>query len=245
MIRAAIYGKGGIGKSTLAANLSAALACEGVRVLQIGCDPKHDSTRLLLNGERGTTVLDYLRCTRPDERSLDDIVYVGYKGILCVEAGGPEPGVGCAGRGILSTFDLLDHLGIQDIPHDITLYDVLGDVVCGGFAVPLRHEYANVIYLVTSGEFMSIYAANNILRGVLNYDTDQKRIAGILFNQRGVEDEEARVRRFAEAVGLPILATFPRSDLFTRAERLGQPIVACFPHTLLAHKFRELAHHFL
>jgi nitrogenase iron protein len=239
--RIAIYGKGGIGKSTITANLSAAIAQQGVQVLQIGCDPKHDSTRLLTDGRPLTTVLDYLRRTKPEERNLSDVVYVGYRGVLCVEAGGPEPGVGCAGRGILSTFELLEQLGIERLDYEVTLYDVLGDVVCGGFAVPLRQGYANAIYVVTSGEFMSIYAANNILRGVRNYDGGQPRLGGILLNQRGLTDEEERVRRFAEAVRLPIVVTLPRSELFLQAEQISKTLLEAFPDSDLAESFVSLS----
>ena len=220
MARIAVYGKGGIGKSTISANLSIALTRAGKRVLQIGCDPKHDSTRLLLGGRELTTVLDYMRVTGPMDYKLSDILEDGYMGIGCVEAGGPKPGVGCAGRGIISTFELLDQFKLGD-RYDTTLYDVLGDVVCGGFAVPIRREYADTILIVTSGEFMALYAANNILRGIQNFDGDQKRVAGLVFNRRAVADEEERVHRFADAVGLPIFADVPRSDAFTRAEQKG------------------------
>jgi len=213
----AIYGKGGIGKSTVSANLSAALADSGQRVLQIGCDPKHDSTRLLLRGKTLVTALDYMRRTNPPDYSLDEILAVGYGGIGCVEAGGPKPGVGCAGRGIISTFELLSQFKLKE-NYDITLYDVLGDVVCGGFAVPIRSEYADTIFIVTSGEFMALYAANNILRGIRNYDGSDRRVAGLILNRRGVSDETERVSRFAEAVRLPIVAEIPRSDIFAQSE---------------------------
>lgn len=241
MKQIAIYGKGGIGKSTIAANLSAAMASAGLRVLQVGCDPKQDSTRLLLGGRRIATALDYLRESRPDSRRLDAIVHTGFSGVSCVEAGGPEPGVGCAGRGILSAFDLLEQLGINERGYDIALYDVLGDVVCGGFAVPLREEYAEVVYIVTSGEFMALYAGNNILRGVRNYEGCGRRVGGILFNRRGLDREDERVRRFAEAVHLPIVASFPRSSRFTEAESLGRTIMQAFPESELAGHFRQLA----
>ena len=241
MRRIAMYGKGGIGKSTLAANLSAALAEAGFRVLQIGCDPKQDSTRLLLHGRTIGSVLDYQRRTPPEARRLEAIVHSGYAGVSCVEAGGPEPGVGCAGRGILSTFDLLEQLGIERLHHDIILYDVLGDVVCGGFAVPLRHDYAEMVFIVTSGEFMSLYAANNILRGIRNYEGQGPRVGGLLFNERKLENEEERVERFAQAVGLPIVARFSRSPLFTEAESSGRTIVEAFPETELARRFHDLA----
>ncbi|MDR3270253.1 MAG: AAA family ATPase [Peptococcaceae bacterium] len=214
----AIYGKGGIGKSTLSANLSAALALAGRRVLQIGCDPKHDSTRLLTHGQKLTTALDYMRQTQPLEYKIEDILLHGFAAVGCVEAGGPKPGVGCAGRGIISTFELLNQFKLKE-RYDTIVYDVLGDVVCGGFAVPIRREYADTIFVVTSGEFMALYAANNILRGIRNYDGENKRIAGILYNRRNIEGEDERVARFARAVGLPIRADIPRSDAFTRAER--------------------------
>lgn len=241
MKQIALYGKGGIGKSTIAANLSAAMASAGMCVLQVGCDPKQDSTRLLLGGRRIVTALDYLRASQPKSRRLDDIVHSGYCGVSCVEAGGPKPGVGCAGRGILSTFDLLEQLGINERGYDIALYDVLGDVVCGGFAVPLREEYAEVVYIVTSGEFMALYAGNNILRGVRNYEGGGRRVGGIIFNRRGMEREEQRMSRFAEAVRLPVVASFPRSEQFTEAESLGQTLMQAFPESDLVRRFQELA----
>ncbi|MBO4819369.1 MAG: AAA family ATPase [Firmicutes bacterium] len=214
----AVYGKGGIGKSTICADLSAALAERGRKVLQIGCDPKHDSTRLLMGGKMLPTVLEYLRDTPAEETKLSEVLGKGYMGIGCIEAGGPKPGIGCAGRGIISAFEYLDRKRVKE-NYDIITYDVLGDVVCGGFAVPIRREYADAIFLVTSGEFMALYAANNILRGVRNFDGSlHKRVAGIIFNRRMVAGEEERVQRFAEAVKLPICAVVPRSDLFARAE---------------------------
>ncbi|MDR2343759.1 MAG: AAA family ATPase [Spirochaetaceae bacterium] len=242
MAKIAIYGKGGIGKSTIAANVSAALAKRGKRVLQVGCDPKHDSTRLLLGGERPGTVLDYLKVTSPDRCRLSGIVRPGVFGIDCIEAGGPEPGVGCAGRGILTTFELIDRLGIADQRYDATVYDVLGDVVCGGFAVPIRREYAEKVYIVSSGEFMSIYAANNILRGLKNYDQNREgRVGGIIFNSRDLGEEDERVRRFLEAVGLPLAASFPRSDLFSLCEDEGRCLVEAYPDSELAGRFFDLA----
>ena len=222
----ALYGKGGIGKSTVCANLSAALAAAGSRVLQIGCDPKHDSTRLLLGGGNLPTVLDYLRTTPKGGERLEAVLKPGYLGIGCVEAGGPKPGVGCAGRGIITAFEFLERHRAKEA-YDAVLYDVLGDVVCGGFAVPIRREYANAVFLVTSGEFMALYAANNILRGIRSFDgSDCRRAAGILFNQRLLEGETERVERFARAVGLPILARVPRSEAFSRAEEQGVPLMA-------------------
>ena len=219
----AVYGKGGIGKSTISANMTAAAAMKGCRVLQIGCDPKHDSTRLLMHGESIPTVLDVLRDKGAEKAQPEDIlkqakIALSGSEIGCIEAGGPKPGVGCAGRGIISAFEYLGKHHILE-QYDLVLYDVLGDVVCGGFAVPVRREYADAVFLVTSGEYMALYAANNILRGIRNFDGDKyKRIAGIIYNERKLEDEDARVRRFAEAVGLPVLVKVPRSDAFARAE---------------------------
>ena len=239
MKRVAVYGKGGIGKSTISSNLTAALSDNSVKVLQIGCDPKHDSTRLLTDGLRQETVLEYLKEVPETHRKLDDVVETGYKGCLCVEAGGPEPGIGCAGRGIISAFELLDQLGIESIPLDMILYDVLGDVVCGGFAVPLRNNYADTVYIVTSGEFMSIYAANNILRGTANYNPD--RIGGLIFNSRGDPEEKLRVERFSKAVNIPIVAEFSRSREFLEAEQVRKTVVEAYPDSQITKSFRELA----
>lgn len=214
----AVYGKGGIGKSTVSANLSAALAKSGRKVLQIGCDPKHDSTRLLLHGESYATVLEYLRDVDQDQARVEEILHRGAFDTGCIEAGGPRPGVGCAGRGIISAFEFLDKHHTKE-QFDIVLYDVLGDVVCGGFAVPVRREYADAVFLVTSGEFMAIYAANNILRGIRNFDGDRyARVAGIIYNERKIEGEDLRIRRFSEAVRLPVIARVPRSDAFAVSE---------------------------
>lgn len=239
MKQIAIYGKGGIGKSTVAAHISAALANRGLKVMQVGCDPKHDSTRLLTCGRAVVTVLDYLQKTSPDQRQREDIIDVGYGGVWCVEAGGPKPGVGCAGRGILTTFDLIKKLGVMDSGLDVVIYDVLGDVVCGGFAVPLRYEYADEVYIVTSGEFMSLYAANNILKGVHNYDI-QPRLGGLIFNHKGLAEEELRVQRFAAAVGLPICAVIPRSEDFAIAEQMACTLFQS-SHSKLHSLFEDLA----
>lgn len=242
MKRIAIYGKGGIGKSTMAANLSAAMALSGRSVVQVGCDPKHDSTRQLLGGKRVMTVLDYLRDALPQNYELEAVLHEGFADVGCVEAGGPKPGVGCAGRGIISTFDLLAKFNLEQ-RYDTAIYDVLGDVVCGGFAVPIRREYADAILVVTSGEFMSLYAANNILRGIRNYDGDElHRVAGIVFNRRDVPDEEERVRRFALAVNLPVFLDVPRSDAFARAERAHATVMELGEDGPLCELFKDAVH---
>ena len=237
----AVYGKGGIGKSTVSANLSAALAMAGKKVLQIGCDPKHDSTRLLTHGELIPTVLDYLRTVPAAEAEVGAVLRSGICGIGCIEAGGPQPGVGCAGRGIITAFEFLEKHRVK-APYDLVVYDVLGDVVCGGFAVPVRREYADAILLVTSGEYMAIYAANNILRGIRNFDGEEHcRVAGILFNRRNLADEEGRVARFARAVGLPIVAELPRSPGFAHAEEQRRNLMELEGYEEEKEVFRSLA----
>ncbi len=240
-MKIAIYGKGGIGKSTLSANISAALARCGKKVLQIGCDPKHDSTRLLTGGKPVMTALDYMKTTPVALQRLDRVLHRGYGGIVCAEAGGPEPGVGCAGRGILSTFALFERLGLDMNAFDVVIYDVLGDVVCGGFAVPLRRQFADRVYVVTSEEFMALYAANNILKGVKNFDDGGHRLSGLILNSRGEDEDRQSVERFAAAVQLPICKVVPRSDLFRRAERLEKTVVEAFPDASEARIFHDLA----
>ncbi len=226
MKQVAIYGKGGIGKSTTSANISFLMSRYGMKVVQIGCDPKHDSTRLLLGGRTQTTILDHISSGKKD---AGDVVMRGKNGVACMETGGPEPGVGCAGRGILTAFDLIKERSLIPEDTDVILYDVLGDVVCGGFAVPLRKQYANVVFIVTSGEFMSLYAANNVLKGIRNFDTGDKRIAGLILNSRGNEGEYEYVKNFADAVGLPIVAVIPRSKKFSVAESNGMTVAEMFP----------------
>lgn len=223
----AFYGKGGIGKSTISSNVSYILS-QKFRVLHIGCDPKHDSTRLLLPDRRQTTVLE--KVVRGEKiSSLEEIVVRGKGGVYCIESGGPEPGIGCAGRGIITAFNILSELGIEKIDPDFRVYDVLGDVVCGGFAVPMRTDYSDGIIIVTSGEYMSIFAANNILKGLTRFGGGRPRVLGIIQNSRAVRGEDGMVERFADAVGLPILAKIPRCPEFAQCEDANEPILALFP----------------
>ena len=227
MLKIAIYGKGGIGKSTVTSNLAAAFVVLGKRVIQIGCDPKADSTINLLGGQPLEPVMNYMREADKDPETLDEIAREGFGGVLCIETGGPTPGLGCAGRGIIATFNLLDDLRLFETRQpDVVLYDVLGDVVCGGFAAPIREGYAEKVLIVTSGEKMALYAANNINTAVKNFeDRGYASVAGVILNHRNVERETEKVRAFADANGLKIAAEIPRSDDIIRFEDLGKTVV--------------------
>jgi nitrogenase iron protein NifH len=227
MLKLAIYGKGGIGKSTITSNLAAAFATLGKRVIQIGCDPKADSTINLLGGTPLRPVMDYLRQEDADPEKLEDIAKEGFGGVLCIETGGPTPGLGCAGRGIIATFSLLEELRLFETWRpDVVLYDVLGDVVCGGFAAPIREGYAEQVLIVTSGEKMALYAANNIHCAVRNFeDRSYAKVRGILLNHRNVENETEKVQRFAQQAGLPIVGEIPRSDDIIRYEDMGKTVI--------------------
>ena len=242
MIQLAVYGKGGIGKSTTVCNLSVALAEMGLTVMQIGCDPKADSTVSLLGGKRAPTVLDLVR-EKGATLTLEDLVTPGYKGILCVEAGGPTPGLGCAGRGITAALEKLREKGaFARYQPDAVLYDVLGDVVCGGFSVPMRGGYADKVFVVTSGENMAIYAAANIAMAVENFrDRGYASLGGVILNRRNVKNEEEKVREFAEEIGAPIVGTLDRSDTVQAAEELGKTVLEAFPDSPMAGQYRALA----
>ncbi len=241
MYKLAIYGKGGIGKSTTTSNLAAALATAGHTVMQIGCDPKADSTRLHLGGEDMPTVLDRMR--EGGAPTLDQVVRRADDGVLCVEAGGPIPGVGCAGRGIIAAFDLLEQLhAYEELKPDIVLYDVLGDVVCGGFAMPLRGQYADEVAIVTSGEMMSLYAASNIMRALDNFKRrGYAQLLGLVANLRNVPDEQAKLETFCAEEGARIIATVPRSSTVQDAEDAGRTVVEAFPESDQAAVYRALA----
>ncbi len=243
MKQIALYGKGGIGKSTTSANLSAALSEQGLDVLQIGCDPKRDSTRMLMQGRLIPTVMDLVR-ERGDDRSLtiDDVVHSGYHGVRCVEAGGPEPGVGCAGRGIIATFQILERLGA--LRADVVVYDVLGDVVCGGFAMPMREGYAEEVYLVTSGELMSLYAANNICKAIARLSSRARsrcRLGGVICNAKNLPKEEELVTEFAEKIGSSMIQFIPRDQVVQHAELNKKTVVQYAPDSGQAGTYRSLA----
>lgn len=243
MIKIAVYGKGGIGKSTVTSNLSAALASLGKRVIQIGCDPKADSTANLLSGAPVTPVMNYMREFDEEPTSLAQITKEGFGGVLCIETGGPTPGLGCAGRGIITTFSLLEELELfKTFKPDAVLYDVLGDVVCGGFAAPIREGYAEKVLIVTSGEKMALYAANNINSAVNNFqDRSYAKVRGIVMNRRAVEGEEEKVRAFAEKAGLPIVADIPRTNDIIHYEDMGKTVIEGDPTLEVSKRFLDLA----
>ena len=238
MKKIAIYGKGGIGKSTTTANISAAMSEAGLKVCQIGCDPKNDSTRLLLGHICKHTVLDTVRDN--EEVTVADIVHTGYNGIKCVEAGGPEPGVGCAGRGIIVALEKLRSLDV--LGEDVILYDVLGDVVCGGFAVPIREGYASDIYIVSSGELMSLYAANNIAKGVKRFAMrGGVRLGGIIGNGRNTPNEEALLLEFAKRLNTQLITFIPRDVIVNKAENNRQTVLQYAPDSKQAAIYRDLS----
>ncbi len=243
MKRIAIYGKGGIGKSTTVSNISAALAAGGYRVMQIGCDPKADSTRNLTYGKPIPTVLETLRMAGDNGLQLKDLVFESDCGVLCVEAGGPMPGVGCAGRGIITAFEKLQELNAYEYYRpDVVLYDVLGDVVCGGFAMPIRGGYADEVCIVTSGEMMSLYAANNISYAVKSFGKmGYASLKGLIFNAKNFEGEAELVRKAAEEIGTSILFSMPRNPVVQQAEALGMTVVQAFPESDMAKSYSLLA----
>lgn len=239
--KVAIYGKGGIGKSTTTQNLTAGLAELGKNVMVVGCDPKADSTRLLLGGLAQRTVLDTLR-EEGEDIELEAIMKTGFKGIKCVESGGPEPGVGCAGRGIITSIGMLERLGAYTEDLDYVFYDVLGDVVCGGFAMPIREGKAKEIYIVASGEMMALYAANNISKGIQKYALKGGvRLGGIICNSRNVDRELDLLKAFAKELGTQLIHFVPRNNVVQRAEIRKKTVIEFNPEDKQADEYRELA----
>lgn len=246
MIKIAVYGKGGIGKSTTISNLSVALANKGLKVMQIGCDPKADSTTNLHDGSEINTVLDLVR-ERKDDFKLDEMVVEGYKGILCVEAGGPTPGMGCAGRGIIAALEKLEQKGAYETyKPDVVFYDVLGDVVCGGFSMPMRAGYADKIFIITSGEYMAIHAAINIATAIDNFkDRGYASLGGVILNKRNVKNEEEKVNEFIENIDSKLVGTLDRDEIVVVAEEDKKTVLEAFPESLMAKEYEVLADNLL
>ncbi len=242
MIKLAIYGKGGIGKSTTVSNLAAALADRGLRVMQIGCDPKADSTGSLHHKGNVDTVLQLVR-EKKDDFTLEDMVHEGYGGVICVEAGGPTPGMGCAGRGIIAALEKLAQKGAYEkYQPDVVFYDVLGDVVCGGFSMPMRGGYADKVFIITSGENMAIHAAANIAMAVENFKgRGYAQLGGLILNRRNVKNEEDKVNELASDINSQIVGVLSRSETVQAAEELNQTVIEAFPDSEMADEYRALA----
>jgi nitrogenase iron protein NifH len=243
MRKVAIYGKGGIGKSTTTQNTVAGLAEMGKKVMVVGCDPKADSTRLLLGGLAQRTVLDTLR-EEGEDVELEDVRKVGFGGVLCTESGGPEPGVGCAGRGIITSINLLEQLGAyaESEELDYVFYDVLGDVVCGGFAMPIREGKAREIYIVVSGEMMAMYAANNICKGIVKFaEAGGVRLGGLICNSRKVDNEHEMILALAQRLGTQMIHFVPRDNMVQRAEINRKTVIDFDPSHGQADEYRALA----
>lgn len=242
MIKFAIYGKGGIGKSTTVSNLSVAMTNMGLKVMQIGCDPKADSTKNLIGNQKAVPILDLIKENGNDIK-LEDIVKIGYNNVFCVEAGGPTPGMGCAGRGIIVALDKLKQLGAYDVyKPDIVIYDVLGDVVCGGFSMPMRNGYADKVYIITSGENMAIHAAYNIGMALLNFkNRGYAELGGIILNKKNVVDEEKKVEELANDFKTKIISTINRSEKVLEAEDINKTVMEAFPDSDIANEYNVLA----
>jgi nitrogenase iron protein NifH len=243
MRKIAIYGKGGIGKSTTTQNTVAGLVEMGRKVMVVGCDPKADSTRLLLHGLAQKTVLDTLR-DEGEDVELEDVMKAGFKSTSCVESGGPEPGVGCAGRGIITSINLLEQLGAYDDDKqlDYVFYDVLGDVVCGGFAMPIRDGKAQEVYIVCSGEMMAMYAANNICKSIAKFGkVGDVRLGGLICNSRKVDNEANMIEEFAKKLGTQMIHFVPRDNMVQHAEINRKTVIDHAPEHPQANEYRTLA----
>ena len=242
MKKIAVYGKGGIGKSTTISNVAAVMAGHGLTVMQIGCDPKADSTVLLRHGRKVETILNLTR-DKGNNMTLEEMVTLGFRGVLCVEAGGPPPGLGCAGRGIIAALEMLREKGAYDrFRPDVVIYDVLGDVVCGGFSMPMRNGYADQVFVLTSGENMSIYAAANIAAALDHFkNRGYARLGGLILNRRNIKDEDRKVEELAGEIHSRIVGSLSRSELVTEAEELGMTVVEAFPDSPMAREYERLA----
>jgi nitrogenase iron protein NifH len=239
----AFYGKGGIGKSTTSQNTISALGEMGKKVMIVGCDPKADSTRLILHAKAQSTIMELAAQEGSvEDLELDDVLKEGYLGIKCVESGGPEPGVGCAGRGVITAINFLEEEGAYSEDLDYVSYDVLGDVVCGGFAMPIREGKAQEIYIVASGEMMAMYAANNISKGILKYaNSGGVRLAGIICNERKTDREDELISALSERINTQMIHFVPRDNVVQHAELRRMTVIEYDPECKQAEEYRTLA----
>jgi nitrogenase iron protein NifH len=243
MRQIAIYGKGGIGKSTTTQNTVAGLAYLGKKVMIVGCDPKADSTRLILHAKAQNTVMDLVReLGTVEDLELGDVMKIGYGDTKCVESGGPEPGVGCAGRGVITAINFLEENGAYTDDLDFVFYDVLGDVVCGGFAMPIREGKAEEIYIVCSGEMMAMYAANNICKGIVKFaEAGGVRLGGLICNSRKVDNEQEMIEELARRLGTQLIHFLPRDNDVQRAEIQKKTVIEWNAECPQADEYRKLA----
>jgi len=243
MRQCAIYGKGGIGKSTTTQNLVAGLAELGQKVMIVGCDPKADSTRLMLHSKAQETIMHLAaEAGSVEDLELEDVLQMGYANVKCVESGGPEPGVGCAGRGVITAINFLEEEGAYDEDLNFVFYDVLGDVVCGGFAMPIRENKAQEIYIVVSGEMMAMYAANNICKGIVKYaNSGSVRLAGLICNSRNTDREDELIEALAAKLGTQMIHFVPRDNVVQRAEIRRMTVIEYDPTAKQADEYRQLA----
>ena len=246
MIKIAVYGKGGIGKSTTVSYVAAALAEKGMTVMQNGCDQKADSTIMLRHGREMRTVLD-LYNEKKQNLKLEDMTTTGYQGVICVEAGGPTPGLGCAGRGIITALEKLKETGAYETyKPDIVLYDVLGDDDCGGYSMPMRKGNADKVFIITSGENMAIHAGANIAMAVQNFkNRGYASLGGIILNRRNVKREEEKVQELADDFETTVVGKLTRSELVTDAEEQGKTLMECYPDSEMAEEYRTLTENIL
>ncbi|AIA30843.1 nitrogenase reductase [Leptospirillum ferriphilum YSK] len=242
MRQIAFYGKGGIGKSTTSQNTLAALSEMGKKILIVGCDPKADSTRLILHAKAQNTVLSLAaEAGTVEDLEIEDVMKVGFNEIRCVESGGPEPGVGCAGRGVITSINFLEENGAYE-GVDYVSYDVLGDVVCGGFAMPIRENKAQEIYIVTSGEMMAMYAANNIAKGILKYaNSGGVRLGGLVCNERKTDREYELIEALAKRLNTQMIHFVPRNNVVQHAELRRMTVLEFAPESSQAEEYRQLA----
>ncbi|WP_265821170.1 nitrogenase iron protein [Geovibrio ferrireducens] len=239
----AFYGKGGIGKSTTSQNTISALAEMGKKIMIVGCDPKADSTRLILHSKAQATIMELAaEKGSVEDLELDDVLKAGFLGIKCVESGGPEPGVGCAGRGVITAINFLEEEGAYEEELDFVSYDVLGDVVCGGFAMPIREGKAQEIYIVASGEMMAMYAANNISKGILKYaNSGGVRLAGLICNERKTDREDELISELARRINTQRIHFVPRDNVVQHAELRRMTVIEYDSTCKQADEYRALA----
>lgn len=241
MERIAFYGKGGIGKSTIATSASLILARKNHRVLHVGCDPKHDSSLVLVKDpNKFKTVVDQI-FSGAEDLEPEDLIMEGIEGIHCVESGGPQAGRGCGGRAVSRSFEVFEEIELVDSDlYDTVVYDVLGDVVCGGFAAPMRRSARSKVVVVLSEEMMAAYAANRIAAAVTQFRSNGIVLAGLVVNLKNNQADLSPIARFAKALNTVVLGVIPRDPLVCEAEIYRKSIVDYAPHSPVAKEISSI-----